>query len=74
MWHGQRGQGGPGRGDGGGLGHQREVHLDLPALVNLSRAAVTTRGPRAVGDPDEIGAAKWSKVESCWVRLSYKLS
>ena len=54
--HGQGGQGGPGRGDGGGLGHQREVDLDLPALVDLGRAAVPTRGPRAVGDPDQVGA------------------
>ena len=54
--HGQGGEGGPGRGDGGGLGHQGEVHLDLPALVNLSSAAVTTRGPRAVGDTNQIGA------------------
>ena len=74
--HGQRGQGGPGRGDGGGLGHQREVHLDLPALVHLGRAAMTTRGPGAVRDPDQVGAAKWSHGESqsCWVMLSYKLS
>ena len=70
MRHGQRGQRGPGRGDGGGLGHQREVHLDLPALVDLGRAAMPTRRPSAVGDPDQIGATKWSHVESCWVMLS----
>ena len=46
--HGQGGERGPGRGDGGGLGHQGEVHLDLPALVDLSSAAVPTRAPRAV--------------------------
>ena len=58
MRHGQGGERGPGRGDGGGLGHQGEVHLDLPALVDLRGAAVPTRAPRAVGDADQVGAAE----------------
>ena len=51
------GEGAPGRGDGVGLGHQSEVHLHLPALVDLSSAAVAAGGPAAVRDPDKVGAA-----------------
>ena len=56
--HAQGGQGAPGRGDGVRLGDQGEVHLHLPALVDLSSAAVTARGPGAVGDSNEIGARR----------------
>ena len=44
------------------LGDQGEVHLHLPALVDLSSAAVTTRGPGAVGDSNEIGARRTNLV------------
>ena len=37
----------------------------LPALVHLGGAAVATRGPAAVGDPDQVGAGQ--------VGLIYKL-
>ena len=60
--HAEGGEGAPGRGDGVGLGEESEVDLHLPALVHLRSAAVTTGGPGAVGDPDEIGASKYCTV------------
>ena len=54
--HAQRGEGAPGRRDGLGERLQGEVDLNLPALVDLGRAAVATAGPGTVGYSDEIGA------------------
>ena len=59
--HCEGGEGAPGRGDGMGLGDQGEVDLHLPALVHFSRAAVSAGGPAAVGDTNQIGAAKKKK-------------
>ena len=67
--HSEGGEGGPGRGDGRGLGHQREVHLDLPALVHLGCAAMSARGPRAVRDPNQIGAENENNNACCFSEI-----
>ena len=54
--HAQGGQGAPGRRYGLGQGLQGEVDLNLPTLVDLGCAAVTTAGPGTVGYSDEICA------------------
>ena len=54
--HGEGGEGAPGRRDGLRLGDQTEVDLDLPALVHLGSAAVSTRGPGAVRYSNQVGA------------------
>ena len=54
--HAQGGQGAPGRRYGLGQGLQGEVDLNLPTLVDLGCAAMTTARPGAVGYSDEICA------------------
>ena len=60
--HAEGGQGAPGWRDRLGERLQGEVDLNLPTLVDLGCAAVTTARPGAVGYSDEICASNTQRL------------
>ena len=45
----------------------------LPALVHLGGAAVATRGPAAVGDPDQVGAGQVVFISKLYANSGWRV-